>query len=102
MPELRRAVYRRQMRILRNGTRGRTPGILFPVRTDRDRNFLDCRTIADPARGKVGDNREPRLLHGGGSMKKIVDRGAFVEWVFWVGTTILAAAVLAALLIYLI
>ena len=34
-------------------------------------------------------------------MKKIVDRAAFVEWVFWVGTTILAAAVLAALLIYL-
>lgn len=34
--------------------------------------------------------------------KRIVDRGAFVEWVFWVGTTILAAAILAALLIYLI
>jgi len=35
-------------------------------------------------------------------MKKIVDRAAFVEWVFWVGMAILAAAVLAALLIYLI
>ena len=90
------------MRVLRNGTTGRTPEISFPVRTDRDRNFLDCRTVADPARGKVGNNREPLLLHGGGSMKKIVDRAAFVEWVFWVGTTILAAAILAALLIYLI
>ena len=35
-------------------------------------------------------------------MKKIVDRGAFVEWVFWVGTTIFAAAILAALLIFII
>lgn len=35
-------------------------------------------------------------------MKKIVDRAALVEWVFWVGTTIFAAAILAALLIYLI
>lgn len=35
-------------------------------------------------------------------MKKIVDRAAFVEWALWVGTTILSAAILAALLIYLI
>lgn len=35
-------------------------------------------------------------------MKKIVDRAAFAEWVLWVGTTILAAAILAALLMYLI
>ena len=90
------------MRILRNGTRGRTPGISFPVGTDRDRNFIDCRTVENPARGKVGDNREPRFVHGGGSVKKIIDRPAFAEWILWVGSSALAAAVLAALLIYLI
>ena len=35
-------------------------------------------------------------------MKKIVDRAALVEWLFWIGTTVFAAAVLAALLIYLL
>lgn len=35
-------------------------------------------------------------------MKKIVDRAAFVEWIFWGGMTILAAAVLAALLIIIL
>ena len=34
--------------------------------------------------------------------RRIVDRAAFAEWVLWVGSFILAAAVLAALLIYLI
>ena len=35
-------------------------------------------------------------------MKRVVDRAAFAELVLWIGSTLIAASVLLALIIYLV